>query len=223
MAAVVGYSDRINHAFAFAAKHHDKQVRKGTALPYLTQPANVAVILTRYGRDENTVLAGILHDVVADSVRDGQTPEDLEERIGAKFGQDVLATVLAVTVRNTDDAGVEMASDERKDDLIARLASASDSARWLCAAHTLHNASAILADLKRTSFADSVWARFSRGAEPTGALVSPRVRPVVRDRLPCADHGRVALGRRAAGAVAGSRDDGNPTRRRDSRCSCAAC
>ena len=24
-----GYSDRINHALAFAAKHHDRQVRKG--------------------------------------------------------------------------------------------------------------------------------------------------------------------------------------------------
>ena len=167
MAGVVGYSDRINHAFAFAAKHHDKQVRKGTALPYLTHPANVAVILTRYGRDENTVLAGILRDVVADSVRDGQTREDLDERVGAKFGQDVLATVLAVTVRTTDDAGVEMASDERKDDLIERLANAGESSKWLCAAHTLHNTSAILADLKRTSFADSVWARFSRGAEPT--------------------------------------------------------
>jgi hypothetical protein len=167
MAGVVGYSDRINHAFAFAAKHHDKQVRKGTALPYLTHPANVAVILTRYGRDENTVLAGILRDVVADSVRDGQTREDLEERIGAKFGQDVLATILAVTVRTTDDAGVEMAADERKDDLIERLATAGEPSQWLCAAHTLHNTSAILADLKRTSFADSVWSRFSRGAEPT--------------------------------------------------------
>jgi (p)ppGpp synthase/HD superfamily hydrolase len=46
-----GYSDRINHAFAFAAKHHYRQVRKGTRLPYLTHPANVAVILTRYGQD----------------------------------------------------------------------------------------------------------------------------------------------------------------------------
>src|ERR1700722_12241680 len=164
MAGVVGYSDRINHAFAFAAKHHDTQVRKGTALPYLTHPANVAIILTRYGRDENTVLAGILRDVVADSGGDGRTRE---ERIGAKFGQDVLATVLAVTVRNINDAGVEMASDERKDDLIARLAAASEASRWLCAAHTLHNTSAILADLKRTTFADSVWSRFSRGAEPT--------------------------------------------------------
>ena len=35
---ITGYSDRINHALAFAAKHHDQQVRKGTRLPYLTQP-----------------------------------------------------------------------------------------------------------------------------------------------------------------------------------------
>lgn len=33
---LLGYSDRVNHAFAFAAKHHDRQVRKGTALPCLT-------------------------------------------------------------------------------------------------------------------------------------------------------------------------------------------
>ena len=61
---VNGYSDVINHALAFAAKHHDRQVRKGTRLPYLTHPANVALILTRDGRDTDTVVAGILHDVI---------------------------------------------------------------------------------------------------------------------------------------------------------------
>jgi (p)ppGpp synthase/HD superfamily hydrolase len=87
---ITGYSDRINHAFAFAAKHHDQEVRKGTRLPYLTRPANVAVILTRYGRDDDTVIAGILYDVVTDCVRDGQTRERLDQRIGYKFGSDVL-------------------------------------------------------------------------------------------------------------------------------------
>src|SRR5437773_11179941 len=94
-----GYSDRINHALAFAAKHHDQQVRKGTKLPYLTHPANVAVILTRYGRDEHTIVAGILHDVVEDCVRDGYTRAMLEQRVGDKFGADVLETVLTVTYR----------------------------------------------------------------------------------------------------------------------------
>ena len=48
----IGYSDRINHALAFAAKHHDQEVRKGTRLPYFTAPANAAIILTRYGQED---------------------------------------------------------------------------------------------------------------------------------------------------------------------------
>ena len=109
-----GYSDVINHALAFAAKHHDRQVRKGTKLPYLTHPANVAIILTRYGCDNDTVVAGILHDVVEDCVRDGYTRENLEQRIGDKFGTKVLDAVLAITYRKIDDDGVELSGDDRK-------------------------------------------------------------------------------------------------------------
>ena len=84
-----GYSDRINHALAFAAKHHDQQVRKGTRLPYDTHAANVAVILARYDRDDDTVVAGILHDVIEDYVRDGYTDEMVVGRIVDKFGAGV--------------------------------------------------------------------------------------------------------------------------------------
>src|SRR5205807_9954736 len=142
---VTGYSDVINHAFAFAAKHHDRQVRKGTRLPYLTHPANVAIILTRYDCDENTVVAGILHDVVEDSVRESYSREALEQRIGDKFGGDVLDTVLAVTHRRVDDDGVELSGDERREDYLERLTNARERARWVCAADKLHNASTILA------------------------------------------------------------------------------
>ena len=158
-----GYSDRINHAFAFAAKHHDRQVRKGTRLPYLTHPANVAVILTRYDQDEQTIVSGILHDVIEDCVRDGYTRAMLEQRIGDKFGPDVLDTVLAVTQRQVDEEGIELSSEERKDDYLARLAAASDSARWVCAADKIHNGSSIVADLKRTLDPDTVWSRFNVG------------------------------------------------------------
>jgi (p)ppGpp synthase/HD superfamily hydrolase len=162
-----GYSDRINHAFAFAAKHHDRQVRKGTRLPYLTHPANVAVILTRYGRDESTIIAGILHDVIEDCVRDGYTRDMLEQRIGDKFGGEVLETVLAVTQRQVDEEGVELSSEERKDDYLARLAGASERARWVCAADKIHNGSSILADLARTLDPDTVWSRFNVGRSGT--------------------------------------------------------
>lgn len=162
-----GYSDRINHALAFAAKHHDRQVRKGTRLPYLTHPANVAIILTRYGRDDKTVVSGILHDVIEDCVREAFTREMLEQRIGDKFGEDVLDTVLAVTHRRVDDDGIELSTDEKRDDYLERLANASDTARWVCAADKLHNASSILADLRRTIDPGSVWSRFGGGREGT--------------------------------------------------------
>jgi (p)ppGpp synthase/HD superfamily hydrolase len=162
-----GYSDRINHALAFAAKHHDRQVRKGTRLPYLTHPANVAIVLTRYGRDEDTVIAGILHDVIEDCVRENYSRAMLEQRIGDKFGMSVLDTVLSVTQRAVDDSGTELSSEERKDDYLARLTEASESARWVCAADKLHNAGTIVADLKRTIDPTTVWGRFHVGRDGT--------------------------------------------------------
>lgn len=166
--AQAGYSDSINHAFAFAAKHHDRQVRKGMKLlPYFTQPANIAVILTRYDRDEKTVVAGILHDVVQDSVREGLTREMLEQRIGEKFGNDVLATVIAATQRRADDDGIELSSEEKKADYIDRLGSAGESALWVAAAEKLHNVNSLLSDLRRTVDSNSVWSRLSGGRIPT--------------------------------------------------------
>jgi (p)ppGpp synthase/HD superfamily hydrolase len=164
---VTGYSDVINHALAFAAKHHDRQVRKGTKLPYLTHPANVAIILTRYGRDDDTVVAGILHDVVEDCVQDGYTGEMLEQRIGDKFGGKVLETLLEVTYRRHDDDGVELSGDERRSDYLERLAKADENAWWVCAADKIHNASSIVADLRRTIDPETIWNRFGGGKEST--------------------------------------------------------
>lgn len=162
-----GYSDVINHALAFAAKHHDRQVRKGTKLPYLTHPANVAIILTRYSRSDDAVVAGILHDVIEDCVRDGYSRDMLEQRIGDKFGPKVLDTVLAVTYRRQDDDGVELSGDERKEDYLDRLRNANEDARWVCAADKIHNASSIISDLRRTVDPETVWTRFSGGRAGT--------------------------------------------------------
>lgn len=164
---VTGYSDRINHALAFAAKHHDQQVRKGTRLPYLTHPANVAIILTRYGQDDDTVVAGILHDVIEDTVGAAYSHDMLAQRIRDKFGDEVLTTVLQVTHRRVDDQGVELSSADRKADYLARLASASARARWVCAADKLHNAASIVADLRRTMEPETVWGRFKAGRDGT--------------------------------------------------------
>lgn len=164
---VTGYSDRINHALAFAAKHHDQMVRKGVRAPYRTQPANVALILTRYGRDEETVVAGILQDVVEDCVRENGSRDPMVERIAEKFGRTALETILMVCERREDDEGVELAADERRADLLARLATADERARWVCAADELHNAGTLLADLARTEYPETVWSRHADSQEAT--------------------------------------------------------
>lgn len=162
---MTGYSDRIHHALAFADKHHDREVRKGTRLPYFTAPANLAVMLTRYGQDEATVVAGVLRQTVEDYLRDGYSVDAVRERLADKFGEATVDVLLTAVPRRLDDDGVELSHEEQKGDLLARLAGAPDAARWVCAAHEVHEASALLADLRRTSFPESVWQRVSEGRE----------------------------------------------------------
>lgn len=164
---VTGYSDRVNHALAFAAKHHYQQAWKGTRAPYGTSGPSTAIILTRYGQDDETVVCGILHAVVQDYVREGYTREMLEQRIAEKFGVEVLDEILTVAERRFDDEGIEMAPDERRADRLERLAQAGDRARWVCAAGAVHDGSILLADLRRTEFPEVVWGRFAAGREGT--------------------------------------------------------
>ena len=160
-----GYSDRINHALAFAAKHHDQQVRRGTRPPYATQPANLAIILTRYSCDEDTVAAGILLDVVEDYARGAFPPEVLQERVGEKFGERVLEIALMASERRADDEGLDFSPEERREDLLARLGHASAEGQILAAAKALHGAGTLLADLRRTVDVQSVWARVPGGRD----------------------------------------------------------
>jgi len=162
-----GYSDRINHALAFAAKHHDQQVRGGTRLPYFTQPANVGIILTRYGCDDETIVAGILHDVVEDYLLAGFSQEILERRIAEKFGEPVLDIARSVAQRRTNDEGDELSFEERREDQLQRVGSASERGQLVAAAHALHRAATLQADLTRTVEPDSVWSRFHAGRDET--------------------------------------------------------
>lgn len=165
--SIVGYSDRIHHALAFAAKHNDRQVHKGTRQPFRTHASNLAVILTRYGRDDDTIIAGILQDVIADYVEERFSAEMLEQRIGEKFGSDVLSSVLSITLRRVDQSGVDLSHEERRDDLLDRLETADDRARWVAAADALYSVGSTLANLRRTIDANSVWSQMALGRDGT--------------------------------------------------------
>ena len=58
--------DLIGHAYDVAEEMHRGQLRK-SGEPYLIHPMAVAEILADLGMDEETIVAGLLHDVVEDT------------------------------------------------------------------------------------------------------------------------------------------------------------
>ena len=92
-------------AAIFAAMKHQGQVRKDQrGSPYITHPLTVAKILWEIGgvRDNNTLVAAILHDTLEDT---WTTRAEIRDR----FGDEVLLIVLEVT----DDKTLEKMERKR--------------------------------------------------------------------------------------------------------------
>ncbi len=79
----------IERAYAEAYEAHKDQVRK-SGEPYIIHPLCVAIVLADLELDKETIVAGLLHDVVEDTPI---TDEEIEER----FGADVALLVDGVT------------------------------------------------------------------------------------------------------------------------------
>ena len=79
----------IAKAYEVAKKAHEGQVRK-SGEPYIIHPLNVAIILADLEMDKETIVAGLLHDVIEDTI---MTEEDLIK----EFGADVALLVDGVT------------------------------------------------------------------------------------------------------------------------------
>jgi (p)ppGpp synthase/HD superfamily hydrolase len=142
-----GYSDRINHAFAFAAKHYGALAPGSAGISYAVSPANVAVILARYTCDQPTVIAGILHFVLE------ETPparrELLEGKIADKFGPVVLAIAKDACEPKFDARGGELPWRAQKHDFLAHLAVAEPRALDIIAADEIHRCGTTTTALRR--------------------------------------------------------------------------
>lgn len=82
-------TDLIGRAFETARGLHDGQLRK-SGEPYLIHPIAVAKILAQLGMDDETIVGGLLHDVVEDT-------EYTREQLVEDFSEEVALLVDGVT------------------------------------------------------------------------------------------------------------------------------
>lgn len=161
-----GYSDRVNHALAFAAKHYGTVRGPAQTMAYLAHPANIAIILARYGCEDLTVVAGILHRVLEEAPPGER--EALEGKVLEKFGPVVLATACEVLEPRHDALGRLRAWRTCKREFLIQIADAEPRGLDICAADELHNCGAAIRVVRRlgaeylhtdpdASPADSLW------------------------------------------------------------------
>jgi (p)ppGpp synthase/HD superfamily hydrolase len=150
---------RFTEAVDYAVIAHAGQVRKGTDLPYVSHLLTVAATVLDDGGSEDEAIAGLLHDVVEDQ---GEHEDGGRARLAdvrSRFGDAVAEIVDGCT---DFEVGAERAEwRPRKEAAIAHIAAMSPSVRRVSLADKLHNARAILRDLRRHG--DAVWARFNAG------------------------------------------------------------
>ena len=82
-------TELIGRAFDTAKRLHDGQLRK-SGEPYLIHPIAVAKILARLGMDDETIVGGLLHDVVEDT-------EYTREQLVEDFSEEIALLVDGVT------------------------------------------------------------------------------------------------------------------------------
>lgn len=156
----MAYSERLDNAFGFAHRLHREQTRKGSDVPYITHLMGAASLAGEHGADEDELIAALLHDSLEDQA--GSFPGGraaLETDIRERFGERVLSLVVACTDAGEGE-GERDAENwlERKRAYLAGIADKQTSARLVSSADKLHNAHAILTDLRRHGGA--LWSRF---------------------------------------------------------------
>lgn len=133
-------------ALAFATRLHAPQTRKETDIPYISHLIAVAGLVLENGGDRDQAIAALLHDSIEDRGPDypGGVPA-LRRNLEAEFG----GTVLRIVEGCTDAETIPKPPyEERKRRYIAHLETAPQEVLLVSCADKLHNARAIVADLR---------------------------------------------------------------------------
>ena len=159
-------SPRFEAALAMATQLHAGQMRKGTEeqkrngteIPYVSHLLGVSSLVLEHGGSEDQAIAALLHDAVED-----QGGIKTLDRIRDHFGSEV-----AGIVDHCTDAYEDPKPEwrERKETYVDEVPNMPATAALVSCADKLHNARAILSDLREVG--DDLWSRFT--GEKDGTL-----------------------------------------------------
>lgn len=142
--------ERFLKAVRYATEVHGDQPRKGTTAPYVSHLLGVASFVLEDGGDEDQAIAALLHDAAEDHGGRARL-----EDIRATFGDRVAHIVDGCT--NWDkDKGDWLAG---KQEFLERLKRADRDTVLVAASDKVHNAYAVLRDLR--THGEAVWSRFT--------------------------------------------------------------
>jgi (p)ppGpp synthase/HD superfamily hydrolase len=148
------FTPRIRAAIRFSIKTHEldqKQKRKNKDAAYITHPLTVGLILAKVGANEDTIIAGILHDTIEDSVP--------EKKVTREMIKDMFEENVAVLVQSvTEDA--ELSWEENKAGMLSRVKKYSHDSLLVKSADLISNGTELMDDYRE--FGENIFANFER-------------------------------------------------------------
>ncbi|MBQ7888096.1 MAG: bifunctional (p)ppGpp synthetase/guanosine-3',5'-bis(diphosphate) 3'-pyrophosphohydrolase [Clostridia bacterium] len=130
----------VSDAMLFAARAHDGMLRKGTNIPYIVHPAEVAAIAATMTEAPEVLAAALLHDVMEDC---GVSEAELAER----FGERVAQLVKSETQERTGDPQETWLA--RKRSAVERITKGDRAVKIIALSDKLSNMRAIHRDYDR--------------------------------------------------------------------------
>lgn len=141
------------HAYAYAARAHRGQTRKGTQIPYLTHLVTTLNYCMQLTADTEVLGAAVLHDTLEDT---NTSYADLRREFGA---------VIADYVQSeTEDKREELPAADtwelRKSETIAHLQEAGREVKMLVLSDKTANAESMVREWRRMG--DALWSKFNQ-------------------------------------------------------------
>ena len=146
---------RIIKAFEFAFIKHQGSKRKGSNIPYIVHPVEVAITLMKSDTSEDLIIAGFLHDLIED---ENVTYDEIQELFGKKVA-DLVKLVSEPEELKKSHKDPKITWKQRKMSTIDRISHTTYEGKMLSCTDKLVNIREMVSDFQFVG--EKLWSRFN--------------------------------------------------------------